>query len=306
MQAFLENIATMELGQDACRVFHGRGCVFPHCEHLCLDWFPPVLLLTSFIALSEQDLAKIQTVIQNRFDTLFLSGKITDSLNLVYQYRAGSNSQTHILAGEVPEKHVVSENDCDYLVHLSKGQNHGLFLDMANGRKWLKDHAVDKKVLNLFSYTCAFSIAALKGGAESVVNIDMAKGALSIGKQNHSLNDFNGRASFLGHDIFKSWGKLRKNGPYDIIVADPPSNQKGSFVATKDYVRLLRRLPELMATNCQLLLCLNAPELSEDYFKQQIAQEIPELTLVERLDNPAAFVDIDMNKALKVLLYKRN
>lgn len=185
-----------------------------------------------------------------------------------------------------------------------RGQNHGLFLDMANGREWVRANARYKKVLNLFAYTCGFSVAALQGGADEVVNMDMSKGALGIGKQNHLLNGFSAGARFLGHDIFKSWGKLKKLGPYDIIVADPPSNQKGSFVATKDYVRLIRRLPELLADNGEVLLCLNAPELDTTFLRQQVADAAPALEYIERLANPPAFMDVSEEKSLKVLRYR--
>ncbi len=156
----------------------------------------------------------------------------------------------------------------------------------------------------MFAYTCGFSVAALQGGADEVVNMDMSKGALGIGKQNHLLNGFSAGARFLGHDIFKSWGKLKKLGPYDIVVADPPSNQKGSFVATKDYVRLIRRLPELLAENGEVLLCLNAPELDTAFLRQQVAEAAPALEYIERLANPLAFMDVSEEKSLKVLRYR--
>jgi 23S rRNA (cytosine1962-C5)-methyltransferase len=146
----------------------------------------------------------------------------------------------------------------------------------------------------------------LQGGADEVVNMDMSKGALSIGKQNHVLNDLPAGARYLGHDIFKSWGKLTKLGPYDLIVADPPSNQRGSFVATKDYDRLLKRLPDLLAPQGEVLLCLNAPELGCDFLMQQVASTAPKLTYVERIANPQVFADIDEQKSLKVLRYRLN
>ena len=301
MQAFLDVIAGMELTQDASRLFHGRGSVYPNCEHLCLDWFSPVLLLTSFKPLSDEDLDAAITAIKKRWQQLS-----NEPLNLVFQYRSGLGTKTQVIDGDVPEKHIVTENGAKFHIHLLRGQNHGLFLDMSNGRKWVKQHAQGKKVLNLFAYTCGFSVAALLGQAEKVVNIDMSKGALSIGKQNHQLNGIVGKASFLGHDIFKSWGKLKKNGPYEMIIADPPSNQKGSFIATKDYSRLLKRLPELMAKDCELLLCLNAPELSESYLKEQVDEIVPQLEFVTRLENPIAFIDVDKDRALKVLNYKNH
>ncbi|MGI2208780.1 class I SAM-dependent methyltransferase [Shewanella baltica] len=300
MQSFIQALATIELGDDAVRLFHGRGGHYADCEHLCLDWFAPVLLLTSFTPLADDDLATCQQAIAARWQAI----RADSQLNLVYQYRSAGETFTQVLQGEVPEPHIVSENGARFLVHLMRGQNHGLFLDMANGREWVRANARYKKVLNLFAYTCGFSVAALQGGADEVVNMDMSKGALGIGKQNHLLNDFSAGARFLGHDIFKSWGKLKKLGPYDIIVADPPSNQKGSFVATKDYVRLIRRLPELLAENGEVLLCLNAPELDTTFLRQQVADAAPALEYIERLANPPAFMDVSEEKSLKVLRYR--
>ncbi|QFU23333.1 SAM-dependent methyltransferase [Shewanella sp. YLB-09] len=301
IQLFFDEIAKMTLGEEVNRLFHGRGGMYPGAEHICLDWFPPVLLLTSFKPLDTQSLDLSVNLIKQRWQQL--QGE--QELNLVYQYRSGGSTQTELIAGSVPEKHTVMENGASYHVHLLKGQNHGLFLDMKNGRQWVRENATEKKVLNLFSYTCAFSVAALQGGCDSVVNIDMSKGALSIGKQNHLLNGFSSGARFFGHDIFKSWGKLTKLGPYEMIIADPPSNQKGSFVATKDYSRLLKRLPELLAADGEVLLCLNAPELSIEFLMDQVAEYSPTLEFVEQLSNPSSFIDVSSDKALKVLKYIR-
>ncbi|WP_119968361.1 class I SAM-dependent methyltransferase [Shewanella japonica] len=293
-------LAQGQLSDELCRIFHGRGGRFEGLEHLCLDWFNPVLLLTSFKELNEtnrNELIECITLVWQKYQSDL-------AFNLVFQYRNAGQTITEVVAGKVPEKHVVTENGAQFLVHLLRGQNHGIFLDMANGRRWVKTQSKDKKVLNLFAYTCAFSVVALQGGATDVVNMDMSKGALSIGKQNHLLNGFDSGARYLGHDIFRSWGKLTKLGPYDLIIADPPSNQKGSFVATKDYVRLLRRLPELLAKNGEVLLCLNAPELGCDFLMEQVTETAPSLQFIERLDNPTIFADIDEQKSLKVLRYK--
>ncbi|WP_351074783.1 class I SAM-dependent methyltransferase [Shewanella sp. CAL98-MNA-CIBAN-0140] len=302
MKRFLQVLPSLTLGDDVFRLFHGRGGLYAGDEHLCLDWYKPVLLLTSFKMLESEQLDELVTAIVN----FWQQQRPNEPLNLVYQYRQGGQTLSELLYGQVPEQHVVSENGAHFLVHLLRGQNHGLFLDMANGRAWVKQHAKHKKVLNLFAYTCGFSVVALQGGADEVVNMDMSKGALSIGKQNHVLNDLPAGARYLGHDIFKSWGKLTKLGPYDLIVADPPSNQRGSFVATKDYDRLLKRLPDLLAPQGEVLLCLNAPELGCDFLMQQVASTAPTLTYVERIANPQVFADIDEQKSLKVLRYRLN
>jgi 23S rRNA (cytosine1962-C5)-methyltransferase len=294
MQALLDAIARAAPGPDACRIFHGRGGLYPGCEHLSLDWYAPVWVLTSFQPLDEAQLQAVHKALDESHGPL----------NWVYQYRDGGRSDTRLMAGHVPEPHIALEQGARFRVHLLRGQNHGLFLDMAAGRDWLRREARGLRVLNLFAYTCAFSVAALQGAAAEVVNVDMAAGALAIGQHNHELNGLKG-ARFLAHDLFKSWGKVKRHGPYDIVVADPPSYQKGSFVAQKDYARVVRRLPELLAPHGQALLCLNAPEMPAQFLLDLVATEAPQLQFVQRLDNPAVFADVDPQRALKVMLFRR-
>ena len=300
MQALLNAIACMQNTPDAHRVFHGRGGMFVDCEHWALDWFAPVWVLTSFKPVSEDELAKCQAALQARWDALAPG----EPLNWVFQCRSAGGTETRLMAGSVPEQHVVTEQGARYLVHVLRGQNHGLFLDMANGREWLKNHAKHENVLNLFAYTCAFSVVALQGGAAQVVNLDMSQAALAVGQQNHRLNDLPLKARFLGHDLFKTWGKVSKMGPYGVIVVDPPSYQKGSFIATKDYSKIIRRLPDLLEPQGHVLLCLNAPELDTQFLHNQVAEAAPSLRFIKRLPNPDAFVDIDPEKSLKVLHFQ--
>ena len=300
MQDLLNAIAQMQITTDARRVFHGRGGLYPGCEQWSLDWFAPVWVLTSFKPVTEEELALCQSALQTRWQTLAPG----EPLNWVFQCRAASEAETRLMSGAVPEPHVVTEQGAKYLVHVLRGQNHGLFLDMAHGREWLKQHAQHENILNLFAYTCAFSVVALQGGAAQVVNLDMSQAALAVGQQNHRLNDLPAKARFLGHDIFKTWGKISKMGPYGVIVIDPPSYQKGSFIATKDYIKLIRRLPDLLEPQGHVLLCLNAPELDAQFLRNLVAEAAPSLKFVERLANPVAFADVDPEKSLKVLHFQ--
>ncbi len=288
---------------DACRLFHGRGGLHPGLEDWALDSFPPVFVLTCFRAATAEELGAVHTALAARWATLAPG----EPLNWVYQCRQAGQAETRLMAGSVPEPHVVQEAGLHYRVHVLKGQNHGLFLDMAEGRRWVRAWAQAQpggKVLNLFAYTCGFSVAALAGGAAQVVNVDMSSGALATGQRNHALNGLAGGASFLAHDLFNSWGKLTRGGPYGLVVADPPSYQKGSFVATKDYARLVRRLPALLAPGGQALLCLNAPELGPGFLQALLQAEAPELRYEGRLPNPPAFADSDEDRSLKVLLVR--
>jgi 23S rRNA (cytosine1962-C5)-methyltransferase len=307
MQALLSAIAQMVISPDAQRVFHGRGGLYPGCEHLALDVYPPVFVLTSFKPVTDEDLAVVHAALEQRWQQIAPG----QTLNWVFQCRQEGEPQTRLMCGEVPDPHVVPEGDSCFRVHVLKGQNHGLFLDMAEGRRWVREHVTSHlnvnpsfKVLNLFAYTCAFSVVALQAGAKQVVNVDMSHGAMAIGQQNHALNHLSAGASFLTHDIFKTWGKITRSGPYHLVIVDPPSYQKGSFVATKDYAKLMRRLPELLRPGGHALICLNAPELGVDFLQQQMQELAPELTLLQRLSNPHVFEDLSPERSLKVLLYK--
>ena len=307
MQFLLNAIATMALPTDAQRLFHGRGGLFAGCEQWALDAFPPVLVLTSFQAVSEEQLATVGVALSTRWAQIAPD----QPLNWVFQCRAEGHLETRLMSGSVPDPHVVTENGASFRVHVLKGQNHGLFLDMAEGREWVRrrvsSYAPDQprlKVLNLFAYTCAFSVVALKAGAKLTVNVDMSHGAMAIGQQNHPLNGISTGATFLMHDIFKTWGKITRSGPYGLVIVDPPSYQKGSFIATKDYAKLMRRLPELLAPGGYALLCLNAPELGVAFLQDQMQALAPELNFIERVANPAAFADVSPERSLKVLAYQ--
>ena len=158
MQALLDAIAAMPLPTDAQRVFHGRGGLFPGCEQWVLDAYPPVLVLTSFAPASEAELETIGAALQVRWSQIAPAG---EPLNWVFQHRGEAlriegRSETRLMAGAVPDPHVVTEAGLRYRVHVLRGQNHGLFLDMAEGRRWVHAHVANHpehrhgiKVLNL-------------------------------------------------------------------------------------------------------------------------------------------------------------
>ncbi|GAA6141842.1 class I SAM-dependent methyltransferase [Hydrogenophaga sp. 5NK40-0174] len=306
MNALIEATHLATPGSDASRIFHGRGGLYPGCEDWTLDWYSPVWVVTKFGESTEEEVQAIGDALALRWASIG-NGQ---PLNWVFQRRKPdgpvSRPVTELMAGSVPEPHVVTENGAQYRVNVLAGQNRGLFLDMAEGRRWVRENARHGQVLNLFAYTCAFSVAALQGDAAEVINLDMASGPMATGRDNHRLN-FAGtplerRAKFLVHDLFKSWGKLKRMGPYDLIIMDPPSYQKGSFVANKDYARLVRRLPELLLPGGKALLCLNAPEIPESFLHDLLRTEAPTMVVEERLSNPPAFADVSNDRALKVIV----
>ncbi len=289
------------LNNELYRVFHGRGHSIEALSHINLDFYPPCLFLVSYDEI-EPDTLTLLTNTLWQWATEHHPALITA---LVYQQRAGVQSHNALVHGTLPTQHSVKENGIGFLVDLMSKQNTGIFPDMRSGREFVLANSKHAKVLNLFAYTCGFSLAAMQGGADHVMNMDMSKGVLNIGKKNHQLNGFEKGVSFLPHDILKSFGKLKKAAPFDLIIVDPPSFQKGSFILTKDYQKVLRRLPELLNEHSQLLLCANSPALTEAAFKQLIAEHTAgAIEFVQRLAPTAGFIEVDSDKSLKALVYK--
>jgi len=284
------------------RLFHGRGRCYEGLEQLTVDWLQGQVLICLFKEPSEEFLTALQTILKSwtESDVWQQSG----ATSLLLQHRARDGAPMDVLWGEHSEHQEVIESGLKYKLDLGRKQNNGLFFDMRFGRDWVRKQAKNKRILNLFSYTCGFSITAIEGGADHVVNLDMAKAALNRGRENHHLNNHDlKKVSFMGHELFKSWGKVRKYGPYDLIIIDPPSFQKGSFALTKDYQKILRRLPELLTESGQVLACVNDPAITSQFLIDGMAAEAPEITFDHRLDNPPEFQDIDPEGGLKALVF---
>ncbi|GAA0814773.1 class I SAM-dependent methyltransferase [Colwellia asteriadis] len=283
---------------DTQRLFHGRGHAYPELTHVNVDWFNPVVLITLYSPVDEQWLLR---------QALALQALIPECQSVQVQRRYEKMAPMQVLLGESIEQTVVQEQGLKFNIELGKAQNSGLFLDMANGRAWVKEHADNKNVLNLFAYTCAFSLAATLGGASRVVNIDLSKASLSKGRENHQLNLLSKKEGkqvvFEGVDIFKSNSRIKKYGPYDLLICDPPSFQKGSVNIERDYAKIIRRIPQWMNAGARLMLCLNSPDLDEDFLKAEVARECPQCQFNYKVDNPEVFKEAQAGKGLKVLIF---
>lgn len=280
------------------RLFHGRGGIYEEWKHLTIDSIDTILSVALyFLEESEDEIVEMlkKFVSSSRYKTLVLQRR----------YIKGSPSE--VIIGELSQDTFAIENGMKLKLNLLSNQNSFYFPDMKNGRAFVRENAKDKNVLNLFSYTCAFSVAAKLGGARSVSNIDMSKGALSVGKSNHHINSIDTRGvSFLPYNILKSFSRIKKKGPYDLIIIDPPSFQKGSFEATKDYQKIIKKLPEIASEECLLLACLNSPELDCDFLTNLIQELAPDFKFVGRLENPKEFASLDEQRSLKNLVFSRS
>ena len=139
--------------------------------------------------------------------------------------REGLPLVTGVLAGEAPPDDIeVIENGVRYGVDIKAGHKTGFYIDQRDNRRLVMELAADRDVLNCFCYTGGFSLAALKGGAKSVISIDSAGDALALAQRNVGRNGFDAaRAQWWDADVFKTLRRLREEGRrFDLIVLDPP------------------------------------------------------------------------------------
>jgi len=288
------------INQEFKRLFHGRGSLYGEdWKFLTIDSIDDILSVAFYFPIDkdkESELLKMlkDFVSHSRYNTFIL------------QRRYLQKAPTEIIMGSLKDDLYVRENNLKIKLNLLSNQNNGYFPDMKNGRAYIKSIAKDKKVLNLFSYTCAFSLAALQGEASEVVNMDMAKNALNTGRENHHINNLDTKkVKFYPHNILKSFSRIKKDGPFDIIIIDPPTLQKGSFEATKDYDKIIKRLDSFSADGTIVLACLNSPDLDENFIINIFKEYAPNFTFVKRLENLEEFKSLDESRSLKNLVFKK-
>jgi len=280
---------------QAQRLFHGRGHAYEGLKHVTVDWLPPVALITLYAPEPDSEIK----VFAN-----YLVSSLPSCKSVQLQHRYELSGPIDVIHGSAIQQFSIRENNLQFHIRLGQSRNSGLFLDMHNGRKWVQEHSKDKRVLNLFAYTCGFSVAAIAGKAKSVVNVDMSSAALNVGRTNHRLNQQSlEQVCFEKLNIFKSFGRLKKRGPFDLLICDPPTFQKGSVNIIQDYPKIMRRLSQFMAPGSTLLLCLNAPELGTDFLIKHMAEHAPNYALVEEIKPPEVYVEAE-NKGLKILYFK--
>ena len=188
---------SQNLTQEFKRLFHGRGNEYSGWSFLTIDSIDTILSIAFYFEIRQEKENEL-------FDMLNKFIKTTGHSIIILQRRYIPKTVSEVLIGELTDDLYVLENGIKIKLNLQSNQNNGYFPDMKNGRKFVKENSKDKNVLNLFSYTCAFSLSAISGGAKEVTNIDMAKGALTTGRTNHHINNFDtSNVNFFPYNIFK-------------------------------------------------------------------------------------------------------
>ena len=182
----------------------------------------------------------------------------------------------HVYGEEAPQEFLILENGVSYQVFLNDGLMTGIFLDQHEVRGSLVEGlAAGKSLLNMFSYTAAFSVAAAMGGAVETTSVDLAKRSRELSEAHFVANGLALDAHrFVVMDVFDYYKYAKRHDlSYDVIVLDPPSfarNKKRTFSVAKDYHRLVSEALEILNPGGTLILSTNAANVTKEKFKKQI------------------------------------
>ncbi|GCF95738.1 SAM-dependent methyltransferase [Enterococcus florum] len=254
-----------------------------------------------------------------------LSEAIITALNQVCPHKGmvekirfkSERQESRWLSGEKPaEPFIIQENGVNYAVYLDEGYMTGIFLDQREVRnRLIEGLAAGQKVLNMFSYTGAFSVAAAIGGASETTSVDLAQRSLPKTAEQFEVNGIPlDNQKIVVMDTFEYFRYAARKGlTYDVIILDPPSfarNKKKTFSVLKDYGRLIEQGVELLNRSGKLIVSTNAANFPIQKFKQVVEASLKEkdttYQLVEEYRLPPDFAAVDQlaeSNYLKVLFY---
>jgi len=233
------------------------------------------------------------------FDGVYLKVRPKQA-NLVMEARRQEIAPSLPVRGvAAPGEITVVEEGMPLHVRLGDGLSTGLFLDQRDNRRRVRQLATGKTVANLFSYTCAFTVAAALGGAESTVSVDASASALERGRENLAGAGVlrQDRHTFVASDVFTWLSRtVRRHERFDLVILDPPSystTRRGRFVAADDYVAVATSALAVVAPGGRLLACTNHRGISRTRFRRILRDALRgsgrQATQMKDLAEPADF-----------------
>ena len=217
---------------NSCRLINAESDGVPG---LIVDMYAE-LLVVQFLSAGPERWK--DTIIRN---IISLTGKenIFERSDVEVRKLEGLPLQKGVLSGEKPEGPIeIIENKKRFLVDVVNGQKTGFYLDQRYNRRLIKQYTTNSQVLNCFSYSGAFAVYALEGGAQHVTSIESSQEAIGLGEKNIVINDLpEDKTSWINGDVFKELRLLRDKGlSFDMVILDPPK-----FAPTTAQVRSASR-----------------------------------------------------------------
>lgn len=197
---------------------------------------------------------------------------------------------------EPPDKLEIEEKGCRYLVDVRQGHKTGFYIDQRDNRQIVKEHAEEKNILNVFSYTGGFAVAALKGGARRIINIDSSRSLLRLAGENIRLNAFSeSRGELIKGDAFSVLRELvSEKKRFDIVILDPPKfiTSRANLVKASRGYKDINRLAFHLLKDTGLLFSFSCSGLmSPELFQKIVADAALDAgrfaRIIRRMTQPA-------------------
>lgn len=186
----------------------------------------------------------------------------------------------HVGIEQFPENWLAYENNTQYEFRSHQGLSPGLFLDQRENRLSIKQKAKDKDVLNLFAYTCGFSVCAAQGGAKAVTTVDVSKAFIDWGKVNfqHNQLDPNIYEFYVADSFFFLERAKKKDRKFDLIILDPPSFSRSKdqvFSIEKHLPKLLNACWDVLSKQGEILFSTNYESWSTEELESKLRKILP-------------------------------
>ncbi len=255
--------------RGACRLVHGEGDGLPG---IAVDRLGDYLLIYKYSRAAEAWLDTLAQVLQARLSPAGIY--LQDRLRPVSADDRRPPA-FHLGGKAAPPEFEIEEDGLRFVVDVTAPVSPGLFLDLREGRRMVERLAPGRRVLNLFSFTGAFGLRAVRGGATAVFNVDAAARSHARCRQNLAASGLDPQACTpLDGDVFKHLERLRvRSERFDLVVVDPPPfSRVGSkvFSAQRNWEELVHAIVAVVNPGGLLLAVSNASKLAEDELLQAI------------------------------------
>jgi len=256
---------------NACRLVNGESDGLPG---LIVDRYDSWVVCQFLTAGSEY---WKETIVDCLDDLLPGLSGIYERSDVDVRHKEGLNPVTGRLSGEEPPDRVkITEHGCRYQVDIRGGHKTGFYLDQRDNRARVAAYARGAAMLNCFAYSGGFAVAALKAGADRVVNVDSSAAALELARINVALNGLDSaKADQVGGDVFSLLRRFRsQQQAFDLIVLDPPKfvKSKGDLLrASRGYKDINRLAFELLRPGGTLFTFSCSGLMGRDLFQKIVA-----------------------------------
>ncbi len=282
LRAAIARRQALGLDLSACRLVHGESDGLPGC---IVDRYADIVVLQAGSA----GIERWKSVIVSALHALMPETRVYERSDAALREREGLPAATGWLLGDGQTQVEIRENERSEFrqsqnglrlrVDVATGHKTGFYLDQRDARARFADavraHQL-QRVLNCFSYTGGFTLAALAGGAQQVISVDSSAPALALAAEHVELNGFDpARASFIDADVNATLRRLRDEGAqFDAIVLDPPkfaANPQQVERAARAYKDINRLAFHLLPPGGWLFTFSCSGGVSADLFQKIVA-----------------------------------